>query len=1142
MESKTSRYQSRILREMHQNKENPFNSPPSSTGSHGTVTLTSDLSYGPEGESTRRMQDSILLPDLPNKQTTSGAQTTPFRVNTSAIGRNFPEWNGWDANDQTDDLYNVTGDYEKQQRKENIPPSSSTVNSPSQMESRKASLGTFGARAHMQPRVEDESDYSGNVETAMSGHKRPGSASKKGASWKPQRGNVTSLIQTLKAAQAAQDSTPKKPSPRAHAPERQSSVNRHSRISDMNVSPATPNQTARSFFLPNLEHINDFVSGVLRLSSVKNGIPVFVKHGRVHDRESKSSPDHHAELDAIEIPRDEQEIFVSLDKIRGEIQTLQAHDDQVSKQAEQLQDEIYELQVQLLRYKSRKDSAMGSDSESSVVDFLSKEKAQLEEKVTTLQAKLDKANRKISISEIHTQSYVTERDEALRSASAHAEKISNLQAQLDATRSELNVVRGGGSIGNNLTSGEIQSLRDENISLRSQYQSLLEENQSLRSHNVTITQQNTELQHEAKRLQRLLDAAQEDRNSLQKELDNATEQNHSLEVDQLSLERHNEKYYTENKSLQQKISLLERRVHDLQDNNAQLHQMLDIANAETGTMTFDLKDIKNRLEKKTVNLSDENAQLQQQIIELQESFASRRVVFEQEKRRLVAENERLHNKLDKMSQSFERVLQESRREFEEQRDSLTQQLDEVAGREAALASQLKDTAEQETTLQQHIQRRNEMVEEARRMSKEIESLQAHATKNKPIKITRIIEPTTTRSRSTFSEVSAKSTTDQLGTQEREDFTQQFDLTQGSDIDVLPKEEMDKLRETLRRTKSGIQHNAAEEYLDDEAEADHTEEVSQSLPPFMPQIQRESVNKADPATGKRQPSGILKNVQASRRLSEQDLTGRFSVKSALSGLSLPSQTTRSDVSVNRRHSDSDRFDLDVEENMTSALFMDDITLDARKRAARKEKTRQISQSNVEAQSSKAPKKRIATLSSEAKRVLDGLCNDHVCSNCIMCVRINAHKHEGDVLLEAGKKKTITVERPIPVTDRIANPVSADADITMRPAQQPGVALATVLKGLEDELAHLKLAIARKNNQLNAMDPSVARRQRKQVNSELQRLMRLRDMKQDQIYRVHDVIEGQKQAGQQMSQAEYEVTVSSIQNMMGDETWDGILDDC
>ncbi|ETS81211.1 hypothetical protein PFICI_06213 [Pestalotiopsis fici W106-1] len=967
MESKTSRYQSRILREMHQNKENPFNSPPSSTGSHGTVTLTSDISYSPEGESTRRMgrDDSIMLPGLSNKHAVQRAPDTPFKVNTSAIGRDFPEYRGWDGEDHTDDIYNVTGDYEKHERKENIPPSSSTVNSPSQIEARKASFGTAGTRAHMQARVDDDSDHSGSIHSAMSA----GSASRRRAAFKPQRGNVTALIQTLKAAQSAQDSTPKKSSPQAKGSERRSSNHRPSRLSEIQSSPATFNQTARSFFLPNLEHVNDLVSGNLKLTSAKNGIPVFVKHGKVHDRESKVSPDLHAELDAIEVPQDEQEIFVSLEKIREEIHALQAHDDQVSRQAEQLQDELDAV---------RNSGTMGTAVNSEELQSLRQDNIALRSQYKSM----------------------LEENRSLRS--------------------------------HNATITQQQSREDDNITLRSQYKSMVDENRSLRSQNASLSQQNRELLHDTKRLQRLLDAALEDCEILKKELDEITEHNHGLEVDHVSLERQNEKYYIENKSLQQKISLLERRVQDLQDNNEQLHDMIDAA---------------------------------------------------------------------------------------------------VVSRETALAKLSKaNTGKQSATQQdQHA-------------SKEAQNPPASASKGKPVKVTRILEPTTTRSRSTFSEVSAKSTTDQLGTQEREDFTRQFELTQDSDFDVLPGGEMDKMREALRQAKPDTQQSATEEYVVDEAEAGISPDDSQSLPPqFLAQAQRDTPSKVNAGPSKRVPSGILKNTNAYQRGTEQDLTGRFSVKSAMSGVSLPSQETRSDIFVNRRHSDSERFNVDVDENMTSELFMDDITLDSRKRAAQLEKNKQSAKVATDSRANKVAKKPIATLSTEAKRVLDGLCHDHDCRNCFVCRRINGHKHQGEYSQEVGKKTTITVERPVAVTDRVANPESTDADITMRPAQHPGVALATVLKGLQDELAHTKVAINRRNDQLNALDPSFARRERRQISTRLQQLIRYRDIKQDQIYRMHDVIEGQKQTGQQMTQAECDVTVHSIENMLGDETWDGILDD-
>ncbi|KAH8682310.1 hypothetical protein BX600DRAFT_448237 [Xylariales sp. PMI_506] len=1129
METRTSRYQSRILREMHQNKENPFNSPPSSTGSHGTVTLTSDISVGPVGESTRRMGDSIMLPNLSNRHAARPPNPSPFKVNTSAIGRDFPEWKGWDANtqEQTEDIYNVTGDYDNAV-KENIPPSSSTVNSPSQVKSPTAAKSTFGTRVHLQARVEDDSDLSGNVRAPHSTRQQsPGSNKKSHGAWKPQRGNVTSLIQTLKAAQAAKESTPRKPSPRSATPEVRSGADRlqalrFSHANNTHLSPGDANQTARSFFLPNLEHINDLVSGVLRLSSVRDGIPVFVKHGKVHDRVSRSSPAGHFEIDGIEIPTDEQEIFVSLDKIREEIQALQAHDDQVSRQAEQLQEEIYELQVQLSRYRSRKDSAMGSDSESSMIEYFNSQKSQLEEKITALQAKLDKANRKISINEIHTESYVTERDEALKTATEHQEKVENLEAELRSLRRGLNS-NYGHTEEINIIEDENNSLREDNNLVRAQYKGLLDENQSLRAHNTVITQQNTELQQEVKRLQQLLDDIQDDREVLQKEYEIVVEEKRVLREDHVTLESSNDKFYNDNKSLKQKIAVLERQVHDLHDSNDQLHQMLDVANAETGTVTFDIKDIRDRLERKNGNLSQENAELHQRVIELQEDFASKRMAHEQEKRRLSAENGRLSEKLDRINLHFEQIIQASR---EEQRASLTQQLQDIAEQEAALASQLKDAVEKETTLEQRIQQRNEVVEEVRRISKDIHSVRSAAAKPKPVKVTRILEPTALKSRSTLSETSARSAT-QTDTQTQDDFTQQLDLTQGSDFaELLPKLETAKLREALRKAQANSQQNYTEEFVDD-IDAGITDEISQSLPPlFNSQAHRSELNKHETAAPKRVLSGILKNAQPLRYREQQDLTGQLSIKSAMSGLSQGSQATRSEVSHGRRHSDSARFDLEVEENMTSALFMDDITLDARKRA-----------------SEKASRKPIAVLSKEAKRVLDSLCHDHDCRNCTVCTRINGHKHEDNPASKnnAGKKM-ILIEKPIPVTDRIPNPKvgteSYEDQPTVRPAQDPGVALAAVLKCLQDEVAHLKTSVAKKNAEYNALDASFGRRQRKQISSELSRLLRMLEMKNEQIYRLHDVLEGQKRSGQCMSEQEIEMTLMSIRT--ADDTWDGIMD--
>ncbi|KAI1771172.1 hypothetical protein F4818DRAFT_214634 [Hypoxylon cercidicola] len=124
MESKTNRYQSRILREMHQHTENPF-SPPSSTGSHGTVTLTSNLTMGPQDESTRRMDgNSIKLPTGAAMRN-GKAQPSTLNINTSALGRTFPEWSRWNPNgpEHEKDMWEIASDAAPiPEGKENVTP------------------------------------------------------------------------------------------------------------------------------------------------------------------------------------------------------------------------------------------------------------------------------------------------------------------------------------------------------------------------------------------------------------------------------------------------------------------------------------------------------------------------------------------------------------------------------------------------------------------------------------------------------------------------------------------------------------------------------------------------------------------------------------------------------------------------------------------------------------------------------------------------------------------------------------------------------------------------------------------------------------------------------------------------------------
>ncbi|MBE3047207.1 hypothetical protein IMZ48_32730 [Candidatus Bathyarchaeota archaeon] len=75
-------------------------------------------------------------------------------------------------------------------------------------------------------------------------------------------------------------------------------------------------------------------------------------------------PPNHAEVDGMEIPEDEERIFVSMDMIRDEIVALQDHHDGIEKYAEKLQTEVDQLQSQVKRLSMRRsvDSGFGSGS------------------------------------------------------------------------------------------------------------------------------------------------------------------------------------------------------------------------------------------------------------------------------------------------------------------------------------------------------------------------------------------------------------------------------------------------------------------------------------------------------------------------------------------------------------------------------------------------------------------------------------------------------------------------------------------------------------------------------------------------------------------------------------------------------------
>nr|POE49123.1 spindle pole body protein ppc89 [Quercus suber] len=124
-----------------------------------------------------------------------------------------------------------------------------------------------------------------------------------------------------------------------------------------------------------------------------------------------------------------------------------------------------------------------------------------------------------------------------------------------------------------------------------------------------------------------------------------------------------------------------------------------------------------------------------------------------------------------------------------------------------------------------------------------------------------------------------------------------------------------------------------------------------------------------------------------------------------------------------------------------------------------------------------------------------CMQHNAASCTAC-------HPSD--------KNITIPTPIPVTDRVTPEDPDITSATVRPSQPPALALATVIKQLEDEIKHLKIRLFGHQTLYNQHTPALSKRKRVLVKSTMDRLTAEIEKRSDQVYDLHDVLEGQRQA--------------------------------
>ncbi|KAL1841582.1 hypothetical protein VTJ49DRAFT_6892 [Mycothermus thermophilus] len=1129
------RHISRLRKEMlqHRMHQNPFSSPPSSTGSHDTVSTTteeltqdlSDFTFSPDGEGTRRFSQSTSKRLAARSSRFASRQLD--MLNTSVIARTFPEWSGLLPKDsaptQTSDMAALPKPVSGSPAgKENMPPNqeraSDTLEDVAELKRRRF-------RTDLHARVENESDCStvlslspprpSSRRSRFSGIHQDSPLSPDPA--KPSLQEMMSKIRTEKQALKL-DTTPK----RSPAPQQDHQTPPRTVGYDDNLTTPT-----RSFFLPSFRHLPEWTSGALKFSTMKNGVPVFVR--TANGVRLGQYGQNHEELRSIGMSKEDEEMFVSLDKLQEEVRELHDHDAMLQREAERLQHEVNQLQAELKRLKSRNlsDSALGSESDASFRrsgayrDDLEYEVAQLRERLG-----------QVGGNDIHSAALAAERDEALHQASLARERATKLQAELEATQKDLE---------------SSLHLLQEKEELQLEHEALLAENQTLKEERDSALKNNKTLASENDKLRRELSGVQMDLRTTREELASARRQYEALQAekrqlaqDHNSMERNNDSYFRENKKLQAQVAARDQHIADLKKGISSRDRLLDnMQGLTTDTAILELnaelqaenEQLHEKVEQQAVELSQKDGELRakdgrmRSLKEQNLDLAIDNEQLREENQRLRAENNSLKGKSESEAKAV-RQTQAPKKTVEENKANDNIHVDD-------------DLKQREEALRKKLERRALAVQKVKRLSHKIIEIAEQEFTSKSGKVTRIIEPTKNgQTTTTMDEMTGKGSAVNLTD---DDPTRELHLDDDSEFDSVMEGEIVKLRETYQELQKRVQQDL-----------DMTDYSLPSLPPALHRSKSDSRIPSKTAPKTQQLPGILK------KSSQFEDTGRFSVKS---GLSIASHQTEEDeaahtathtrrsslgntqelprrpVSRQRRHS------VDATEpNMTSAFFVPDITLEGNK------------QKDVKAQNAPA----IPSLSKDARRVLDGICK-HNSVNCNVCVRIATHGGDKNASaaanpavsassttpapvsvstapLAANKtifitpedvrrgKKTVQAVKPVPVSDRPV-PSSGVEDPTIRPAMAPGEALAVLIKETQDEIDHLQMELRGLNEVYFNLDKAIGMRERRRAMAEIKRVQGELEARSAHLYRLHDVLEGQKQAGQLMEGDGVDVTVLS-----------------
>ncbi|CRK11013.1 hypothetical protein BN1723_009220, partial [Verticillium longisporum] len=704
----------------------------------------------------------------------------------------------------------------------------------------------------------------------------------------------------------------------------------------------------------------------------------------------------------------------------------------------------------------------------------------LESQVNSLQTRLDQMTQKMGVNDVENNTLSLERDRALKKLQQACENIGELMDKLDAREKELN---------------ETQKKLDETLQLQTtqnvapssgetqkhQVDALQLENKSLRAENSTLRRDQQALQDELQTTQNVapssgetqkheVDALQLENKSLR--ADNSTlrrdqqalqDEVESLRADNNSLRREQESLVAENRSLRTNARSLMSENEEFRDNANTAQQELNAAREEVDALQQDM----DAVDQEKITLKEDN-----------DSLVRHNEKYFEENKMLRRENS-----------GFERSIHDLHDEnvrLKEEIEFLKQQLDHCRplGKGDNFSARLGHDDEEEDGDEENMTSaffvpditidENSIVDATTESNKAPPDMPTQS--QRPFEIPEIDGPTE------GSLADPENTFDTRAMKSRKDATQQKDMTtQGQKVAFSLPENAQNSKTTAQganrssKRRTAAQRSDAKGGLVADADAYMTQESTQDL------TQNLSITFEPKAKSRKETTTRSEHTREHAVTMTQNMTGQSQ------------KVTSAKSSLKPSHNKSTTVD------MTSR--------------SRKEERPSETRANCPA------------LSANARRVLDDLC-EHKCKNCVVCSRITGHRGTVSLKEATEGKKRIHVPKPIPATEQVQQLEGYTEEPTMRPSQHPGQALAMVIKGLKDEAEHLKMEFSRLQARYNDLNSALGRTARKDLASRMREMLKRLEVKNDQIYALYDVLEGQKQADQAMPEEELEMTIFSI----------------